>query len=33
VDELKGEVTQRIGPGEAPWSKSAGIEGVAGKDQ
>jgi len=29
VDELKGVATQKIGPGEAPWGKSAGIEGVA----
>jgi len=29
VDELKGEVQQRVGPGEAPWGKSAGIEGLA----
>ena len=29
VDELKGEATQRIGAGEAPWGKSAGIEDLA----
>ena len=29
VDELKGVVTQALGAGEAPWGKSAGIEGVA----
>ena len=28
VDELKGVVTQMVGAGEAPWGKSAGIEGV-----
>ena len=29
VDELKGEASQKVGPGEAPWGKSAGIEGLA----
>lgn len=29
VDELKGVVTQKVVPGEAPWGKSAGIEGLA----
>ena len=29
VDELKGVVTQKIAGGEAPWGKSAGIEGLA----
>jgi len=29
VDELTGEVKQKVGPGEAPWGKSAGIEGLA----
>jgi Zn-finger nucleic acid-binding protein len=29
VDELAGEVKQMVGPGEAPWGKSAGIEGLA----
>jgi hypothetical protein len=29
VDELKGVATQKVGPGEAPWGKSAGIEGLA----
>jgi len=29
VDELKGEVTQKLAEGEAPWGKSAGIEGLA----
>ena len=29
VDELNGSVEQTVGPGEAPWGKSAGIEGVA----
>ena len=29
VDELKGTADQKIGPGEAPWGKSAGIEGLA----
>jgi len=33
VDELKGQATQRIGPGEAPWGKSAGIEDLAGENQ
>lgn len=28
VDELNGTVNQVVGPGEAPWGKSAGIEGV-----
>lgn len=26
VDELKGEATQIVKPGQAPWGKSAGIE-------
>ncbi len=26
VDELTGEVQQKVGAGEAPWGKSAGIE-------
>lgn len=29
VDELKGMVTQKITQGDAPWGKSAGIEGLA----
>ena len=29
VDELKGEIVQKVGPGEAPWGKSAGIEDLA----
>ena len=29
VDELKGEVGIEVGPGEAPWGKSAGIESLA----
>jgi len=29
VDELRGEVKQKVGLGEAPWGKSAGIEGLA----
>ncbi len=29
VDELKGIVTQKITQGDAPWGKSAGIEGLA----
>ncbi|MBU2490393.1 MAG: hypothetical protein KKA60_13465 [Proteobacteria bacterium] len=29
VDELAGEATQKVGDGEAPWGKSAGIEGLA----
>ena len=29
VDELTGEVTQKVGAGEAPWGKSAGIEDLA----
>ena len=29
VDELKGVATQKIVAGEAPWGKSAGIEGLA----
>ena len=29
VDELSGEAIQNVGPGEAPWGKSAGIEGLA----
>ena len=30
IDELKGESMQKVSPGEAPWGKSAGIEGLAG---
>jgi hypothetical protein len=30
VDELTGEVKQKVGAGEAPWGKSAGIEDLAG---
>ncbi|MBI9076217.1 MAG: hypothetical protein JEZ02_12465 [Desulfatibacillum sp.] len=29
VDELAGEATQRLDDGDAPWGKSAGIEGLA----
>ncbi|MEW5735319.1 MAG: hypothetical protein AB1921_10720 [Thermodesulfobacteriota bacterium] len=29
VDELAGSAQQKVGPGEAPWGKSAGIEGLA----
>jgi hypothetical protein len=29
VNELTGEVTQKVGAGEAPWGKSAGIEDLA----
>lgn len=29
VDELAGEVRGKVGLGEAPWGKSAGIEGLA----
>ncbi len=29
VDELRGVSTQKITGGEAPWGKSAGIEGLA----
>lgn len=29
VDELTGTVMQKIGLGDAPWGKSAGIEGLA----
>jgi hypothetical protein len=29
VDELAGEIRQSVGPGQAPWGKSAGIEGLA----
>ena len=29
VDELKGESFQLVHPGDAPWGKSAGIEGLA----
>ena len=29
VDERTGEVQQKVGPGEAPWGKSAGIEDLA----
>ena len=32
VNELTGELKQRVGLGEAPWGKSAGIEGLA-KDE
>jgi len=32
VDELSGSVKQKVGPGEAPWGKSAGIEGLAESD-
>jgi hypothetical protein len=32
VDELTGVVQQKVGPGEAPWGKSAGIEGLAESD-
>lgn len=28
VNELKGEAVQIVKPGDAPWGKSAGIEGV-----
>ena len=31
VDELAGEARQGVGPGEAPWGKSAGVEGLAGE--
>lgn len=29
VDELAGTVKQKVLPGQAPWGKSAGIEGLA----
>lgn len=29
VDELNGEVKQKVALGEAPWGKSTGIEGLA----
>ena len=29
VDELSGEMKQKVGLGEAPWGKSAGIENLA----
>jgi hypothetical protein len=29
VDEMTRTVRQKVGPGEAPWGKSAGIEGLA----
>lgn len=29
VDEMTGAVKQKIGLGEAPWGKSAGIENLA----
>lgn len=29
VDELKGEARQKIGPGDIPWGKSSGVEGLA----
>jgi len=29
VDEKNGEATQKVTPGDAPWGKSAGIEGLA----
>jgi hypothetical protein len=29
ADELSGEAVQTLGAGEAPWGKSAGIEGLA----
>jgi hypothetical protein len=28
IDELSGAVKQKVGLGEAPWGKSAGIEGL-----
>jgi hypothetical protein len=33
VDELLGEAKDVVHPGEAPWGKSAGIEGLAGDSQ
>jgi hypothetical protein len=33
VNELTGEVTQKVGAGEAPWGKSAGIEDLAEDNQ
>ena len=29
IDELKGEVVQKLASGFAPWGKSTGIEGLA----
>ena len=29
IDEIAGDVKQKVGPGEAPWGKSAGIEDLA----
>ena len=29
VDELSGSVKQKVSQGDAPWGKSAGIEGLA----
>jgi len=29
VDEMSREALQKVGLGEAPWGKSAGIEGLA----
>jgi len=29
INELTGEVEQKVGAGEAPWGKSAGIEDLA----
>jgi hypothetical protein len=29
VDELAGAIKQKVGLGEAPWGKSAGIENLA----
>jgi hypothetical protein len=29
VNELTGEAQQKVSAGEAPWGKSAGIEGLA----
>ncbi len=29
VDELSGEIKQKVGLGHAPWGKSAGIENLA----
>ena len=29
VDELKDEALEIVNPGDAPWGKSAGIEGVS----
>jgi hypothetical protein len=30
VDEMKSEANRIVNPGEAPWGKSSGIEGLAG---